>query len=562
MWLVPITQLLVLAAGVETAAGRPAAAPATPRPIATRQAEFGIPFSIERTDDPARQPAQVQLYASNDRGKTWHLASRVEPSRRHFVFAAPNDGEYWFRICTLDRSGQLRPATSGPPGLIVVVDTVAPTLQLEAQRGAAGQISARWKIYEPHPQLSTLVMQYRTTAGDPWQKVAIDRAKLQGTGAAQTGEVTWWPQGGSGQVQIRAEMADLAGNPAVSHAIVNVAHPTQPAARTAPGPWRASQSGDVAAGDVAAGPNSPPPTAWPDTTPRTPEHLLTKGQPPNSRLANYPQQFGQSNTRAAALPYPSTGLPAFDASQAAAAAPNAVRSAPPTGPAEDFRGFGLPAGVRPRMVDSKLFELSYDDESLGAAGSPRVELWGTRNGGRTWRSFALDNDNRSPLLTSVAEEGIYGFRVVVGNGPGVRLPQSGDLPDIWIGVDLTKPTVRISGVEQGIGADSGRLLISWQADDWMPAARPVTLKFSESPAGPWTTLAAGLQNTGRYAWPIDSRAPQMVYLRLEMVDASGNVGTFETSKPVALDRFRPAARIRDVRPLGQTSQRPGGPYRW
>ena len=220
---------------------------------------------------------------------------------------------------------------------------------------------------------------------------------------------------------------------------------------------------------------------------------------------------------------------------------------------------GLPPGEHPRMVNSRLFELEYDVDSVGPSGIGRVELWGTRDAGKTWSRFAIDNNNRSPLLVSVDEEGIYGFRVVVTNGAGLggAPPQSGDLPDLWIGVDLTKPTARIVSAEQGTDSEAGRLIISWQADDKMLAARPVSLSFSLTHGGPWLPIASGLENTGRYAWPIDNRTPGQFYLRLEVRDEAGNVGVHETPEPVTIDQSRPTIRVRDVRPVGQTSARQG-----
>ena len=55
------------------------------------------------------------------------------------------------------------------------------------------------------------------------------------------------------------------------------------------------------------------------------------------------------------------------------------------------------------------------------------------------------------MPVSVDGEGIFGFRIVVhsGSGLGGRPPADGDLPDIWIGVDLTKPTGRITGADSG-----------------------------------------------------------------------------------------------------------------
>jgi hypothetical protein len=138
---------------------------------------------------------------------------------------------------------------------------------------------------------------------------------------------------------------------------------------------------------------------------------------------------------------------------------------------------------------------------------------------------------------------------VVTNGAGIggNPPQPGDLPDLWIGVDLTKPTARIASAQQGVDAEAGQIIISWQADDKTLAARPVSLSFGESREGPWLPIASGLENTGRYAWSIDSRTPPRAYLRLEVRDEAGNVAVHEASEPLVIDQTHPTVRVRDVR---------------
>ena len=64
----------------------------------------------------------------------------------------------------------------------------------------------------------------------------------------------------------------------------------------------------------------------------------------------------------------------------------------------------------------------------------------------------------------------------------------------------------------------------------MPDPRPISLSFSASAGGPWTPIASGLENTGSYRWRLDSRVPDPIYLRLEVRDEAGNVGTFETAE--------------------------------
>jgi hypothetical protein len=196
--------------------------------------------------------------------------------------------------------------------------------------------------------------------------------------------------------------------------------------------------------------------------------------------------------------------------------------------------------------------LEYEVDSVGPSGIGRVDLWGTRDSGNTWRRFAADRRDDNSIRVSVEEEGLYGFRAVVTNGAGFGAdpPKSGDSPDLWIGVDLTKPVARIVSARQGTDAEAGQLIISWQADDNLLAARPISLAFSPTPDGPWSPIAVGLENTGRYAWPIDARMPAQFYIRLEVRDEAGNVGSHQTAQPVQIDQSRPTIRVRDVRPVG------------
>jgi len=505
-----LASLTAAAPPAQAESNTPATAASTaalPAPVATRQNLFAIPFRIERADQPSREPVEVQLYVSGDQGAHRHLYSRTDPSRRQFLFRAGCDGEFWFQVRTLDRSGKLRPEGFGSPELRVVVDTVPPKLQLAAERGPDGQITARWEIQEPNPKPESMTIQYRTTTDGPWLPVALDRQNGTAAGPTQTGEVTWRPQATSGTIQIRAEVSDAAGNPAVSHAQVNLDQgPAIETSRTAATPASPPRTGAIEG----------PKTSWPAETPsRTEGAVAAKVNPP---------------VRSQYVP-PQDQLTAPAASD-------------------------LPAAERPRMVNSRLFELEYDVESVGPSGIARVELFGTKDGGRTWKSYAIDNDNRSPILVSVDDEGLYGFRLVVqsGAGLGAASPKPGDTPETWIAVDLTKPTARIISAEEGSGADAASLIITWEASDKYLAPRAITLLFSEGPGGPWTTLAAGLENTGRYVWNLDGRQPQRVYLRLEARDEAGNVGVFETNEAVVLDRSRPSVHIRDVRPLGQTSR--------
>ena len=479
-----LSRLLVgLAILGQTAATAP---PTSPGLIVSRQPDFVIPFRVDRTADPTQQPVEVQLYLSTDRGTHWQPYAKASPAQPHFLFHGGGDGEYWFAIRTVDSSGRVRPETIGGPGLRVLVDSAALVLKLSAQRNPSGQVAVRWEVNKPTIKPDSLTVQYRASSSEPWQPVVIERQNPKRSNAPPSGQLTLWPKPGASELQLRAEVGDMAGNVANAHAELKI----EKAANDAGPALTAEPTGSVA---IAI----------------------------NPAVGN---EYKASDKPSGGAAMPST----------------------------------LPPGERPRMINSRLFELEYDVDSVGPSGIGKVELWGTRDGGKTWRRFPLDGHSRSPLLVNVDEEGIYGFRVVVTNGAGIggKPPRSGDLPDLWIGVDLTKPTARIISAQQGSDAEAGYLIIVWQADDKMLAARPVSLAFRQDRGGPWLPIASGLDNTGRYAWPIDSRTPSELYLRLEVRDEAGNLGVYETPEPVTIDQFSPTIRVREIRPVGRPGLRP------
>ena len=506
---------------------QPPVVPLQSAPLATstRQNSFTIPFRIEPAQTPDQQPVEVQLHCSTNGGSTWELAGRAKPEKGAFYFRSPRDGEYWYSIRTVDKQGTTRPEGQLQPQLKVTVDTVAPRLDLSAARGAAGEIVARWQAVDPHLKLASFKLEYQANSSDPWDRVAVDSPPpaMQHT---LSGEATWWPRTAGGTILVRAEIVDEAGNPAVSQAVV------KPTSAAAPGEVARSLAPEAQASNIRPG----------DTTRWTADRS-TSDPLPRSAAIDTPSGDFQSRDSAWRT------APSRDASGAngqgfAQPANQAARGGASGSPLDFGR---LPAGQRPRMVGSRAFELEYEIASVGPSGVGKVELWGTRDAGRTWSVFGVDPDNRSPLPVSLDGEGIFGFRVVVqsGSGLGGRPPADGDMPDIWIGVDLTKPSGRITGAT--VAAEAGELLIAWEAADDVLDARPIAISFGLGAGGPWTPIAGGLENTGSYRWRLDNRVPDKIYLRLEVRDEAGNVGTFETAEPMSLDRHRPEGRIRGVR---------------
>ena len=62
----------------------------------------------------------------------WVCKETAPPSQSKFTFRATQDGEYWFAFATVDKAGTIAPADldKQPPGLIVVVDTKPPEIDV------------------------------------------------------------------------------------------------------------------------------------------------------------------------------------------------------------------------------------------------------------------------------------------------------------------------------------------------------------------------------------------------------------------------------------------------
>ncbi len=292
------------------------------------------------------------------------------------------------------------------------------------------------------------------------------------------------------------------------------------------------------------------PSKWPDLRNR-----------PNMALASNPR-------RVSSLPQTPSTLPRSENSGIAnnvvdplvasfSGGRGSTTNTPPTELSHVKSLFGqeLPPGVEPRMVSSRTFDLDYALESAGQWGVSRVELWGTRDGGKTWRNYALDDDNRSPLRVRVEGEGLYGFRLVA-RSTGVLAaagPQPGDPPELWVAVDMEVPRTELLSVQQGVGNVSDHLVIRWRVEDSNLESQPIALFYSSRAGGPWSAVATGLENTGEYAWRLDRHLPGRFYLRLEARDLAGNVASYQTPQPIVLNRAQPTVRLRGVHMPGASS---------
>lgn len=389
------------AAGAPTGAEKPqGTAPATPplpQIVATKQHFFAIPFRVTPPENPGQAPREVQLYVSGDRGATWQLYTRAEPTQRQFLFRAAGDGEYWFAVRTVDRQGQGRPPKITAPGMRVAIDTAPPRLELSAKPAPGGLVDLTWTLEEPLPKLDTLKLSYRVGDQGLWQPIPLETDDVQRRGAITQGKVQWQPYA-AGEVQIRAETTDAAGNFAVGHAIVAVGPSTIPNDDTTPTPGNGPEVG-LAENRWRSKADAAPPSG--DYAPAAAHRAIAEA----TRSAT--ETVAQPNTSAPPAANP-TEAPSVDESAV-------------------------------RWVATRQIELEYDINPLAGA-VERVEIWGTADRGRSWHLLAVDEDRQSPVLAVVDSDGLWGFRMIVRQA-GVAAspaPRPGDAPDLYIGVRTEK----------------------------------------------------------------------------------------------------------------------------
>ena len=661
----------------------------------TRQALFDIPFQID-PPPPGQEPTEVQLHVSENQGTNWSLHAKVTPQEGRFSYRAAHDGEFWFLVRTLSRTGKLLPERPFEPELRVLVDTVPPTLELDLQRGTAGDIVVQWKTSDPNLKLETLQLSYQgVDGGANWQSIVAGNSR-PGADGKWTGNTSFVPSGALPPIYVRAEVADAAGNQGRTQAQLQpragdpATNPNSLPSTMSPRPlaqsletrrdntWQPAapgtpiQSPNYPSGAPSSGWSNPPamsesrpfggssagrvsdPPSMAKSFPgreqippgldsggysgmtggnvanpemivgnssmsgamagsSVPEALpgletIPPGRTNRNSPASVPSNLGGSPTTkkddvlvgetigpgdaevlptptpipsrtetsggsivdGAAGPGPSFGSPAGtglpDLTSPSNSGPSRDALRPSTGGGQSSTSPSVssiagedgptPAGIKPRLVNSRRFELDYDVESVGTAGVAKVELWGTRDGGKSWSSLGNDPDSTSPYVVIVDREGVYGFRIVIESTTGLRSPspQPGELPEVWVGVDVTKPDCRITSAQVGEGDRAGEMEVRWEAKDASLTSRPVALAFSENSEGPWTMIASGLSNTGSYIWRIDSRMPTKMYLKIDVRDEAGNTGTFITPEPVAIQRVRPQGKIRGVRPIGESAR--------
>jgi hypothetical protein len=231
--------------------------------------------------------SKVEVWVTDDDGRSWRFHSEDEDRRSPAVVKLPREGMYGFRLVTTSGAGLSEgpPQAGEAPDLRIEVDTTAPIVQLfepkaDPQRPEALVIT--WSSTDRNLVPRPVTLEYAEPGGS-WTVIAANQAA--------SGSFSWTQPRPMSHVLLRAAAVDTAGNRSVAETrdpilidlnktrgrIVGLAPlPRQPANQATPAPVPPAPSsgmpGEVSPASSSPAPPPPPPAELPARPPVMP-HL-------------------------------------------------------------------------------------------------------------------------------------------------------------------------------------------------------------------------------------------------------------------------------------------------
>jgi hypothetical protein len=465
---------------------------------------FNLPIKLDEKARPSIR--EVQLYVKEGPTARWVLKDSVPPSQTNFNCRLTQDGEYWFAVVTVDLAGKATPAdvSKEPPGIIVVLDTQGPQVELKALAPNPEGICVQCDVKDANPNPFLTKFEY------------------------QTGDRTWRPlepMGSQAECFCIPRQAVLTGMCRVSC--------TDRASNTTVREFSLASIGLSPEGSVVVRQDAPKGlTAGPEKTASPVQQ--TQYTQPVEPVKDVIIDKGMTPTAHHLNEAPAVGL-------VQSPAPVPAKQETATAHSETARLSGTW-----HLINNRHLSLEYRIQDEGTSGVGKVEVWVTRDGGATWDSLCCDPRHKSPIEFDLPGEGRFGLRLVTTNGLGFGdgPPKRGDAPEYMVEVDTTKPQAEFVEAKLAPIAENPYVDISWKASDENFGAEPIDLFYSTTPQGPWTPIVKGWQNSGRFRWFLPRGVGREAYLRMVATDLAGNSARCDLGTAVSLDdNSRPSARI-------------------
>lgn len=496
-------------------------------PTALKDRSIAIPCNL--TANPA-DVQEIVLYSSIDQGRQWSRAGAIRPTDKFFAYQAPTDGVYWFNIAVVYKNGSQVPAdiNQTPVQQKVVFDTAKPIVKIISADRVGEEVIVTWDIQEANPDLATLKLDYRpaeVASSGFGYPVAVNPGMA---GSAR------FRANNAGPLTVKLAIQDTAGNLGWAEKNIGVA------GNVVPGVAPITQ----AVNNVPVG--------------RTPGVVTSMSAPaPNFDAPPL-------------MPPPAETL-------APAVGPITVANSLRTAPQSRDNGFVLTSAPGNSASISRRTDLpeihytkepqvtiEYEIESQGPSGVSKIEVYLTRDDGKTWMKWQdltrteagrgdVTQERVLPVTLRLPEpDGLYGFRIVPYSGVQLShgAPQNGDAPEVRILADRTAPFIELFKPEPD-AKDPNVLVLQWRATDANLTDQPIRIFWSDSANGEWkpvvtSTIDGSVANNGRYAWNVPAGLPLKVFLKITAEDKSGNIGEAVTPQPLAVDLHKPIGRIKAI----------------
>ncbi len=527
---------------------------------------------------------RIELAVSTDKGDTYSVVDAAGPDRASLRFRAPSDGVYWLMTVIHSKNGKRSPASiiGADPELELLIDTAPPVVRIAEATRAGDEVTVRWAVEDRYPDDSATQVLYRAESAPVTDWTPVPPSQIR------SGVATFKP-GTAGPVVVQVTAQDMAKNrgsaaKAVAGTDAGAAvaagytpAPSLPAA--VPVPVAAPPVTPLPAGPVvpvvvpvaAAEPYLAPPTAPalpapapkpPELPPPTPVAPMNSAPPAPPANVPPPAVSGQGTGQPAApswMPPPAAGGFAPGPAPAPSAPSATAAPAPPANPA--------------KILNATQFDLNFQVGEVGPSGLSRIDLYVTRDDGRTWVRWSQHppSPSEQQSLRAVLDgsfnqrnpqpEGDYGFRLVPVSGAGLSegAPTPGTAPDLKVRIDTTPPVIQGYAPEPD-ATQATAMILRYSVTDVNKSDTPITIEWSEQPAGPWTLIpnngppptsapAAGGATTdsGSLVWQLPPNFPvHRVYLRYSAVDAAGNRTVVASRQPFLVDPHKPKARIQGL----------------
>jgi len=522
----------------------------------TKNTSFHLP--IKMTPTMRADTREICLYVKQG-PNDWVRVETAPPTATHFTPKVSREGEYWFTLVTISKSGRATPpeVAKAPPGLRVVVDVTDPVIDVQPSAAADGEFSLRCNVLDPNFDPATLKAVSKTDKGDrPLETVP----GMSGTFRVRSGDISF---------PVRVTAADRAGN--VASKDVNIRDIVVATMKTGAEDRVETASHKIATPPpIRSAPATLPPTVLP-ASPVPPPGLVEVTAPPRTELTPaIPGAAGSSLPPTVTLPpsvTPPTVTPPATTTPLTSVPPPYTPVTPPTMPLTAGPGIpdtgptGAPTttptrtpvafagGKMPRQIlNTPQVSIDYRIDQVGPSGVGKVDVYLTADQGQNWKKVKEDMDRRTPVEVELPGEGVFGLKIVItnGNGFGGAPPVRGEQPTCWVEVDSTSPYVVLQPITPI--TQNGHLEIRWTATDANLTTDPVSLYFRTRPEGPWQAIVRNLENKGTYRWAFPRDMGGQFWVKTEVVDQAGNIARSETPTPIVLDMSEPRASV-----LGITS---------